>query len=162
MVICRPGPALTVLPPRPPSFPPPHAQADGGLLFPWQATCPASILPFGVAGRLSRLRGADSLQQLGGQHHILQSPGRNFYPALCVSPMPGRVLNAVLVCPHGILAITLSERGHPFYMSKANLREMTSQSSPLKSGPKIRSRGRWEGGSGWGIHVNPWLIHVNV
>ena len=26
----------------------------------------------------------------------------------------------------------------------------------------IGSRGRWEGGSGWGIHVNPWLIHVNV
>ena len=23
-------------------------------------------------------------------------------------------------------------------------------------------RGRWEQGSGWGIHVNPWLIHVNV
>ena len=22
--------------------------------------------------------------------------------------------------------------------------------------------GRWEGGSGWGTHVNPWLIHVNV
>ena len=21
---------------------------------------------------------------------------------------------------------------------------------------------RWEAGSGWGIHVNPWLIHVNV
>ena len=21
---------------------------------------------------------------------------------------------------------------------------------------------RWEGGSGWGTHVNPWLIHVNV
>ena len=21
-------------------------------------------------------------------------------------------------------------------------------------------RGRWEGGSGWGTHVNPWLIHV--
>ena len=27
---------------------------------------------------------------------------------------------------------------------------------------EIRWRGRWEGGSGWGIHVNPWLIHVNV
>ena len=26
----------------------------------------------------------------------------------------------------------------------------------------IRQRGRWEGGLGWGIHVNPWLIHVNV
>ena len=23
-------------------------------------------------------------------------------------------------------------------------------------------RGRWEGGSGWGTNVNPWLIHVNV
>ena len=23
-------------------------------------------------------------------------------------------------------------------------------------------RGRWEGGLGWGIHVNPWLIHDNV
>ena len=23
-------------------------------------------------------------------------------------------------------------------------------------------RGRWERGSGWGIYVNPWLIHVNV
>ena len=22
--------------------------------------------------------------------------------------------------------------------------------------------GRWEGCSGWGTHVNPWLIHVNV
>ena len=26
----------------------------------------------------------------------------------------------------------------------------------------IRWRGRWEGGSGWGIHVNPRLIHVSV
>ena len=23
-------------------------------------------------------------------------------------------------------------------------------------------RGKWEAGSGWGTHVNPWLIHVNV
>ena len=22
--------------------------------------------------------------------------------------------------------------------------------------------GRWEGGSGWGTHVHPWLIHVSV
>ena len=22
--------------------------------------------------------------------------------------------------------------------------------------------GKGEGGSGWGAHVNPWLIHVNV
>ena len=24
----------------------------------------------------------------------------------------------------------------------------------------IRWRGMWERGLGWGIHVNPWLIHV--
>ena len=23
-------------------------------------------------------------------------------------------------------------------------------------------RGMWEGGSGWGTHVNPWLFHFNV
>ena len=26
----------------------------------------------------------------------------------------------------------------------------------------IGQRGKWEGGSGWGIHVKPWLIHVSV
>ena len=26
----------------------------------------------------------------------------------------------------------------------------------------IRWRGMREGGLGWGTHVNPWLIHVNV
>ena len=25
-----------------------------------------------------------------------------------------------------------------------------------------RWRGRWEGGLGWGTHVNPWLFHFNV
>ena len=30
-------------------------------------------------------------------------------------------------------------------------------------GPRgIGWRGSWEGGLGWGIHVYPWLIHVNV
>ena len=23
-------------------------------------------------------------------------------------------------------------------------------------------RGKWEGGLGWGTHVNPWLIQVNL
>ena len=37
----------------------------------------------------------------------------------------------------------------------------------LRAGALGRPRGmgwggRWEGGSGWGMHVNPWLIHVNV
>ena len=29
---------------------------------------------------------------------------------------------------------------------------------PRRSG----CRGRWERGSGWGTHVNPWLFHFNV
>ena len=37
----------------------------------------------------------------------------------------------------------------------------------LRSGALGRPRGmgwggKWEGGSGWGTRVNPWLIHVNV
>ena len=37
----------------------------------------------------------------------------------------------------------------------------------LKAGALGRPRGmgwggRWKGSSGWGTHVNPWLIHVNV
>ena len=37
----------------------------------------------------------------------------------------------------------------------------------LRAGALGRPRGmgwgrRWEGGSGWGTHVNPWLIHVTV
>ena len=37
----------------------------------------------------------------------------------------------------------------------------------LRAGTLGRPRGmewagRWEGGSGWGTHVNAWLIHVNV
>ena len=37
----------------------------------------------------------------------------------------------------------------------------------LRAGALGRPRGmgwggRWEGGLGWGTHVHPWLIHVNV
>ena len=34
--------------------------------------------------------------------------------------------------------------------------------TPRGSGQSRSRRGRWEGGLGWGIHVNPWLIHVSV
>ena len=26
----------------------------------------------------------------------------------------------------------------------------------------VKNPPAWEGGSGWGAHVNPWLIHFNV
>ena len=33
---------------------------------------------------------------------------------------------------------------------------------PILINKDVFEGGRWEGGSGWGTHVNPWLIHVNV
>ena len=33
---------------------------------------------------------------------------------------------------------------------------------PLGRPRGIEGRGRWAGGLGWGMHVTPWLIHVNV
>ena len=57
---------------------------------------------------------------------------------------------------------------HVYYLgwnrSPAQVRCMRQALGPgaLGRARGIRSRGRWEGGSGWGIHVNPWLIHVNI
>ena len=48
--------------------------------------------------------------------------------------------------------------------SPAQVRCMRQVLRPVALGrPRgIGWRGRWEGGSGWGTHVNPQLIHVNV
>ena len=57
---------------------------------------------------------------------------------------------------------------HVYYLgrnrSPAQMRCMRQVLGPGALGrPRgIGWRGRWEGESGWGIHVNPWLIHVNV
>ena len=32
----------------------------------------------------------------------------------------------------------------------------------LRDGKGRKQGGKWERGSGWGTHVHPWLIHVNV
>ena len=42
-----------------------------------------------------------------------------------------------------------------------NMRQML-RASALGRPRGMGWRGRWERGSGWGTHVNPWLIHVNV
>ena len=49
----------------------------------------------------------------------------------------------------------------------SRVKEITSPGWMLRAGGLGRprgmgKRGRWEGGSVWGIHVCPWLIHVNV
>ena len=48
-----------------------------------------------------------------------------------------------------------------------NKRWLKSMRQMLRAGALGRPRGmgwggRWEGGTGWETHVNPWLIHVNV
>ena len=42
------------------------------------------------------------------------------------------------------------------------MHETSAQAGALGRPRGMGSGGRWEVGSGWGIHVNPWLIHVNV
>ena len=44
----------------------------------------------------------------------------------------------------------------------SRVKQITSQAGTMGKPRGIGWRGRWEGGMGWGIHVNPWLIHVNV
>ena len=47
----------------------------------------------------------------------------------------------------------------PGWIHETNARTL----SGIRGRPSgIGWRGRWEGGSGWGTHVYPWLIHVNV
>ena len=66
----------------------------------------------------------------------------------------------------GYLERTVSK--HVYYLgwnrSPAQVGRMRQVLGPGALGrPRgIRWRGKWEGESGWGIHVNPWLIHVNV
>ena len=66
----------------------------------------------------------------------------------------------------GCLEITASK--HVYYLgwnkSPAQVGCMRQVLGPGALGrPRgIGWRGRWEGVSGWGIHVYPWLIHVNV
>ena len=57
---------------------------------------------------------------------------------------------------------------HVYYLGwNRSLAQAECMRQVLRAGALGRPRGigwwgRWEGGLGWGIHVNPWLIHVDV
>ena len=56
---------------------------------------------------------------------------------------------------------------HVYYLVKQItspgwMHETSARTCALGRPRGIGWRGRWEGGSGWGTHVNPWLIHFNV
>ena len=42
------------------------------------------------------------------------------------------------------------------------MHETSARGGTLGRPRGIGRRGRWQGGSGWGTHVNPLLIHVNI
>ena len=54
-------------------------------------------------------------------------------------------------------------QGYCYHLSKFHIYLLVYCNGLYLSGLlQIGWRGRWEGGSGWGIHVYPWLIHVYV
>ena len=44
----------------------------------------------------------------------------------------------------------------------SRVKQITSPGWMHETSAGIGWRGSWEGGPGWGIHVNPWLIHFEV
>ena len=59
---------------------------------------------------------------------------------------------------HWNMYITICEIDH---QSKFNERDRVLRTGALGWSWGMGWGGRWEGGSKWGTHVHPWLIHVN-
>ena len=55
--------------------------------------------------------------------------------------------------------ITICEIDH---QSKSDARNRALKAGALGQPREMEWGGSWEGSSGWGTHVQPWLIHVNV
>ena len=60
----------------------------------------------------------------------------------------------------GCLERTASK--HVYYLAQVGCMRQVLRPGALERPRGIGWRGRWEEGLGWGTHVNPWLIHVNV
>ena len=60
---------------------------------------------------------------------------------------------------HWNMYITICEIDH---QSKFDAWNRTLKAGALGKPRGMGWGGRWEGGSGWGTHVHPWLVHVSV
>ena len=49
-----------------------------------------------------------------------------------------------------------------YHLQKLSITEKKLKNGALGKPRGSGWRGRWEGGSGWGTHVNPWLFYSNV
>ena len=89
-------------------------------------------------------------------------------PGLKMNSLPLASLVAKMVKNLPVRGWDVSREQHVYYLgwhrSPAQVGCMRQVLGPGALGrPRgIGWRGRWEGGSGWGIHVTPWLIHVSV
>ena len=70
-----------------------------------------------------------------------------------------RVLEWGAIVFSGNMYITICEIDH---QSKFSAWNRALKAGALGQPWGMRCGGRWEGGLGWGTHVHPWLIHVNV
>ena len=66
-----------------------------------------------------------------------------------------------------IYIIKKTDHQHVYYQGNRSPAQVGYMRQVLGAGALGRPRGmgwrgRWEGGSAWGTHVNPWLIHVSV
>ena len=78
-----------------------------------------------------------------------------------------RLLDSVGECEGGMF-IERTASKHVYYQgwnrspAQVGCMRQVLRAGALGTPRVIEWRGRWEGGLGWGIHVNPWLIHVSV
>ena len=85
----------------------------------------------------------------------------NFFPSICLEIIGSVAMILIFEC------WILSKIFHSPLSPSSRGSLIPLQFLPLTTGALGRSRGmgwreRQEGGSRWGTHVNPWLIHVNV
>ena len=99
----------------------------------------------------------------GWMHEVYPLQSLPYYPS-CYKALLSRSL---IIC--FISRYTRRQYGHISHRSRKESLELKKsqyhQGYYCKSTGKTqrnRWRGRWERGSGWETHVNPWLIHVNV
>ena len=92
----------------------------------------------------------------------------SYHPTLTFSPQsPKETLYLCLYCclAHRVVVTILKYVYYHMWNRspvQVRCRKQGTQSWRIRTAQRDGMRGRWEGGSGRGTHVHPWLIHVNV
>ena len=68
----------------------------------------------------------------------------------------------VCVCVHVHTCVRVYGEVLPVIPDRGRVVPQDQAGLGVREGEPHKTLVRWEGGSGWGTHVNPWLIHINV